>query len=145
MRAIVQRVSEANVKVDGETIGKIEQGLLIFICAEVGDTNDQAAFFARKIAKMRIFSDAEGKLNKSVQDVGGSALVISQFTLAADWRNGNRPGFSKAADPVEGRRLYELFIEKLRDENLYVETGQFGANMQVSLINDGPITIPMES
>lgn len=144
MRAIVQRVSEAAVRVDNEVIGEIGNGLLVLICAEESDTDEKAKYFARKIATMRIFSDENGKLNKSVKDIAGSILAVSQFTLAADWKKGNRPGFSKAAKPEEGRRLYELFVESLKAESVPVETGRFAANMQVSLINDGPITIPME-
>lgn len=144
MRAIVQRVSEASVRVDEAIVGEIEQGLLVLICAEENDTDEQASYFARKIAAMRIFTDENGKLNKSVKEIAGSILVVSQFTLAAEWKNGNRPGFSKAAKPDEGRRLYELFVIKLREEGIPIETGRFATNMKVSLINDGPITIPME-
>ncbi|MDX1737475.1 MAG: D-aminoacyl-tRNA deacylase [Alphaproteobacteria bacterium] len=145
MRAVLQRVSEASVSVGDEVVGEINQGLMVLFCAEEGDTNQQAEYFAKKIAKMRIFSDENGKLNLSVADIGGSVLVVSQFTLAADWKKGNRPGFSGAAKPEEGKRLYELFIKLLRQEHdLKVETGIFAANMQVSLTNDGPITIPME-
>ncbi|WP_420547409.1 D-aminoacyl-tRNA deacylase [Curvivirga sp.] len=144
MRAVVQRVKEAAVRVEGEIVGKINQGLLVLICAEEGDEDSQADYFARKIAAMRIFSDENGKMNKSVKDINGSILVVSQFTLAADWKKGNRPGFSKAASPDEGCRLYEYFVQKIKEEGLPVQTGQFAADMQVSLVNDGPITIPME-
>ncbi|MTI10135.1 D-aminoacyl-tRNA deacylase [Curvivirga aplysinae] len=144
MRAVVQRVKEAAVHVESEIVGKIEQGLLVLICAEEGDEDSQADYFARKIAAMRIFSDENGKMNKSVKDINGSILVVSQFTLAADWKKGNRPGFSKAASPEEGRRLYEYFVQRIKEEGLPVQTGQFAADMQVSLVNDGPITIPME-
>lgn len=118
---------------------------MVLICAEEGDTDEQASYFTRKIVSMRIFSDENGKLNKSVLDVSGQVLVVSQFTLAAEWKKGNRPGFSKAAKPEEGRRLYEFFIESLKSEGISVATGRFAANMQVSLVNDGPITIPMQS
>ncbi len=145
MRAIVQRVLEASVCVDNEMVGEIGQGLMVLFCADKDDTDEQAAYFARKIAAMRIFSDEDGKLNLSIKEVGGAILVISQFTLAADWKKGNRPGFSNAAGPEEGKRLYELFVAKLRSENISVETGRFAADMQVALINDGPITIPMQA
>jgi len=145
MRAILQRVSEASVEVDGEIVGQIGRGLMVLVCAMEGDTDEQAAFLARKIAAMRIFQDDQGKMNRSVKDVGGGVLVISQFTLAAEWRKGNRPGFSKAAAPEEGKRLYEVFCEKLKAEGLPVETGIFAADMNVRLLNDGPVTIPMDT
>lgn len=145
MRAIVQRVKEASVSVDKEIVGQIRTGFMVLICAAEGDADEDAAFFARKIAAMRVFSDENGKMNKSLKDVDGAALVVSQFTLCADWRKGNRPGFSKAAGPEEGKRLYELFCEKLREEGIPVETGIFAADMKVSLINDGPVTIPLFS
>ncbi|WP_259783274.1 D-aminoacyl-tRNA deacylase [Aestuariispira ectoiniformans] len=142
---MLQRVSEACVRIDGETVGAIDRGLLVLFCAEEGDTDENVSFFARKIALMRIFADEDGKMNRSVVDVGGAVLAVSQFTLAAQWRKGNRPGFSAAADPVEGERLYDLLCAALRDQGLPVETGRFGANMQVGLTNDGPITIVMDS
>lgn len=145
MKVVLQRVSEACVRIDGETVGAIDRGLLVLFCAEEGDTDANVSFFARKIALMRIFADEDGKMNRSVVDVGGAVLAVSQFTLAAQWRKGNRPGFSAAADPVEGERLYDLFCAALRDQGLPVETGRFGANMQVGLTNDGPITIMMDS
>lgn len=145
MRALVQRVAEASVKVDGEIIGEIGAGLLVLVCAMDGDTEMQSAYLARKISKMRIFRDDAGKMNKSVLDQGGSVLVISQFTLAADTRSGNRPGFSTAARPEEGQRLYLDFVERLRSEGLAVETGKFAADMKVSLVNDGPVTIWIDS
>lgn len=145
MKAVLQRVSEACVRIDGETVGAIDRGLLVLFCADEGDTEANVSFFARKIALMRIFADEDGKMNRSVVDVGGAVLAVSQFTLAAQWRKGNRPGFSAAADPVEGERLYDLFCAALRDQGLPVETGRFGANMQVGLTNDGPITIVMDS
>ena len=143
MRALVQRVAEAAVRVDGEVIGEIGPGLLVLVCAMAGDGSSEAEYLARKIAKMRIFQDAAGKMNRSVLDQGGAVLVVSQFTLAADTRSGNRPGFSTAAAPEEGKRLYELFAKELA-AYVPVETGRFGADMKVSLINDGPVTIPME-
>lgn len=144
MRALLQRVSEASVKVDEELIGQTGRGLLILICAMQGDTDAQAAQMAAKIAKLRIFTDEAGKMNRSVVDVSGSALVVSQFTLAADTSRGNRPGFSSAAPPAEGERLYELFAAELTAQGIPVETGRFGADMKVALVNDGPVTIWME-
>lgn len=145
MRALVQRVSEASVAVDGETVGRIGRGLLVFVCAEQGDGEDEAAFLAGKIAKLRVFTDNAGKMNLALPDVSGSALVVSQFTLAARWRKGNRPGFSDAADPETGQRLYDSFCQALRDLDIPVETGRFAADMQVALINDGPVTIWMDT
>ncbi|MBD3679160.1 MAG: D-tyrosyl-tRNA(Tyr) deacylase [Rhodobacteraceae bacterium] len=141
MRALIQRVSEAAVRVDGATIGQIGPGLLILICAMQGDTEAEADRLAAKIAKLRIFKDEAGKMNRSVRDSGGAALVVSQFTLAADTSRGNRPGFSTAAAPENGRRLYGYFAERMRAEGLEVATGEFGADMAVSLVNDGPVTI----
>lgn len=144
MRALLQRVSEAQVRVDGEVIGQCGPGLMILVCAMRGDTEANAEALAAKIAKCRIFHDDAGKMNRSVLDIGGSALVVSQFTLSADTSRGNRPGFSTAAAPEEGKRLYEHFAGALRDLGVPVETGQFGADMKVSLVNDGPVTIWME-
>ncbi|MDA7964728.1 D-aminoacyl-tRNA deacylase [Ruegeria sp.] len=145
MRALLQRVSRAQVSVDGDVVGQSGPGLLILVCAMQDDTEDQATALAAKIAKLRIFKDEVGKMNRSVLDVGGSALVVSQFTLAADTSRGNRPGFSNAAPPEEGERLYEFFAQQLRAQGIAVETGQFGADMAVELVNDGPITIWMEN
>ena len=144
MRALIQRVSEAEVRVDGAVIGAIGPGLLILVCAMQGDGDAQADALAAKVAKLRIFKDEAGKMNRSVRDVSGGALVVSQFTLAADTSRGTRPGFSQAAAPEEGRRLYERFAEALAGEGVPVETGRFGADMQVSLVNDGPVTIWLE-
>ncbi len=144
MRAVLQRVTRADVRVDGELIGETGPGLLILICAMSGDTEEVAAKLAAKIAKLRIFKDAQGKMNLSVRDIGGSALVISQFTLAADLR-GNRPGFSTAAPPEVGERLYHHFSACLQAEGVPVANGQFGADMAVSLVNDGPVTIWMDT
>ncbi len=141
MRALLQRVTKACVRVDGTIIGQTGPGLLILICAMQGDDEAAAAAMAAKIAKLRIFTDEAGKMNRSVRDTQGTALVVSQFTLAADMSRGNRPGFSQAAPPDEGNRLYQLFAEKLRTEGVPCETGVFGADMQVSLVNDGPVTI----
>jgi D-tyrosyl-tRNA(Tyr) deacylase len=145
MRALLQRVTEAAVAVDGETIGRIGHGLLVLLCAEHGDTEDDARYFAGKIARMRLFPDEDGKTNLSLLDVKGAALVVSQFTLAAEWRKGNRPGFSRAAAPEAAKALYERFCALLEGEGAPVQTGRFAASMNVSLVNDGPFTIWMES
>ena len=145
MRALIQRVSQARVDVDGQTIGQIDQGLLILVCAMQGDGPEQADQLAAKISKLRIFRDDAGMMNRSLVDAGGAALVVSQFTLAADTSRGNRPGFSAAAPPAEGEALYEHFAQSLRDLGITVAQGQFGADMAVSLTNDGPVTIWMET
>ena len=144
MRALLQRVTEAKVEVDGALIGQCGQGLMILVCAMEGDAETNAEKLAAKVSKIRIFKDEDGKMNRSVLDIGGSVLVVSQFTLSADTSRGNRPGFSAAAHPEVGERLYEHFAQALRDLGLPVQTGQFGADMQVSLVNDGPVTIWME-
>ena len=143
MRAVLQRVSRASVTVEGRVTGEIGPGLMILICAMEGDTDAKADQLAAKIARMRIFKDEAGKMNLSIRDIGGAALVVSQFTLAADLR-GNRPGFSTAAKPDEGKRLYDYFSDRLRAEGVPVENGIFGADMDVSLNNDGPVTIWMD-
>jgi D-tyrosyl-tRNA(Tyr) deacylase len=145
MKALLQRVSEASVTVDGTVIGAIGAGLLVLVCADPSDNEETLQFLARKIAAMRIFRDGDGKMNLSVKDTGGAVLAVSQFTLAADWRRGNRPGFSRAAGPELGETLYNHFCELLRAEGLTVETGRFGAEMQVRLLNDGPVTIWMDT
>lgn len=145
MRALLQRVSQASVSVDGSMVGQCGAGLLILICAMRGDTATQAEHLAQNIAKMRIFKDEAGKMNRSLLDTGGAALVVSQFTLAADTRTGNRPGFSQAADPETGRALYAHFANCLAALGPKVETGQFGADMQVALVNDGPVTIWLDT
>lgn len=145
MRALLQRVAHASVTVEGEVIGQTGPGLLILVCAMQGDAEAQADQLAAKIAKLRIFPDEAGKMNLSVRDMGGAALVVSQFTLAADTSRGNRPGFSAAAPPAEGERLYEYFASQLAAQGIPVQTGQFGADMKVELLNDGPVTIWMES
>ena len=145
MRALIQRVSEAEVAVEGRSIGRIGPGLLVLVCAMQGDPDDAAAKLAARVAKLRIFRDEAGKMNRSVVDTGGAVLVVSQFTLAADTRTGNRPGFSSAEAPERGEALYLRFAEALRDLGLPVETGSFGADMKVSLVNDGPVTIWMDS
>lgn len=141
MRALVQRVSEAAVRVDGEVIGEVGAGLLVLVCAMQGDTEAQADQLAAKISKLRIFKDEGGKMNLSLRDIGGGALVVSQFTLAGDTSRGNRPGFSAAARPDEGEALYEYFAKALATLDVPVQTGRFGADMKVSLVNDGPVTL----
>ena len=143
MRAVLQRVTHASVTVDGEITGEINVGLLILVCAMQGDDTAKADQMAAKIAKMRIFKDDAGKMNLSIRDIGGSALIVSQFTLAADLR-GNRPGFSTAAPPDEGKRLYEHFTKAMQAEGIPTANGIFGADMAVSLTNDGPVTIWMD-
>lgn len=145
MRTLLQRVARASVTVDGQTTGQTGPGLLVLVCAMQGDTEAQADHLAAKIAKLRIFTDEAGKMNRSVRDIDGSALVVSQFTLAADTSRGNRPGFSTAAPPEDGKRLYEYFAAQLAAQGVPVETGRFGADMKVELLNDGPVTIWMES
>ena len=145
MRALLQRVKSASVDVAGQRISAIDDGLLIFICAMAGDTPAQAEAMAAKIAKTRIFKDEAGKMNRSVTDILGSALVVSQFTLAADTSRGNRPGFSAAASPELGEQLYLHFSQALSALGLPVQTGQFGADMSVALTNDGPVTIWLEN
>ncbi|MFD1158515.1 D-aminoacyl-tRNA deacylase [Roseovarius aestuarii] len=145
MRALLQRVSHASVTVDGARVGQTGPGLLILICAMQGDGEPQADQLAAKIAKLRIFKDEGGKMNLSVRDIDGGALVVSQFTLAADTSRGNRPGFSAAASPEDGNRLYEYFAAQLAAQGVPVETGAFGADMKVELLNDGPVTIWMEA
>ena len=145
MRALIQRVSEARVSVSGAVIGEVGPGLLVLVCAMAGDTEAEAEVLARKIAKLRIFRDEDGRMNRSVIDIRGAALVVSQFTLAADTSRGNRPGFSAAAPPEEGERLYERFAALLQLEGVPVATGRFGADMKVSLVNDGPVTIWMDT
>ncbi|WP_374376752.1 D-aminoacyl-tRNA deacylase [Tabrizicola sp.] len=144
MRAVLQRVAEAQVRVEGELIGQTGKGFLILVCAMGGDTEAQAEKLAAKVAKLRVFKDDQGKMNLSVRDIGGSALVVSQFTLAADLR-GNRPGFSTAAPPAEGEQLYLHFSQALEKEGVPVAIGRFGADMAVSLVNDGPVTIWMDT
>lgn len=144
MRAVIQRVSRAKVCVEGVVAGEIGEGLMILVCAMQGDTEAQADQLATKIAKLRIFKDEAGKMNRSVKDIGGACLVVSQFTLAADLR-GNRPGFSTAAAPAEGQRLYEYFTARLGAEGLATANGIFGADMDVDLLNQGPVTIWMDT
>ena len=143
MKALLQRVTEARVVIAGATVGHIGPGVLVLVCAERGDSEAQADKLLAKILKLRIFSDDLGKMNRSVQDVGGGLLVVSQFTLAADASGGNRPSFTGAAPPDQGRRLYDYFVAQARGLHPIVQTGMFGADMQVHLVNDGPVTIPL--
>ncbi|MFC6279656.1 MULTISPECIES: D-aminoacyl-tRNA deacylase [Polaromonas] len=148
MKAVLQRVTGARVVVADATVGQIGQGLLVLVCAERGDSELQADKLLAKILKLRIFSDEAGKMNRSVQDLDGQGLnggllIVSQFTLAADVSGGNRPSFTSAAAPDEGRRLYDYFVAQARLAHPVVQTGQFAADMQVHLVNDGPVTIPV--
>ncbi len=145
MRCVIQRVSAARVIVEGRTVGEIGRGLLLLVAVEKGDAVESADAAASKIAQLRIFSDEDGKMNFSVQDVGGSLLAVSQFTLAASIGNGRRPSFSRAEDPKRARELFDHFVEALRREGLAVKTGEFGAMMQVELTNDGPVTFVYDS
>ncbi|KYZ84516.1 D-aminoacyl-tRNA deacylase [Alloalcanivorax xenomutans] len=144
MKILLQRVREARVEVAGEEVGRIGQGLLVFVGVERGDASDTARRLAQRLAGYRVFADAEGKMNRDVRDVAGEVLVVSQFTLAADTRKGRRPGFSGAAEPEQGLRLYQAFVEALRAHQVPVATGRFGADMQVHLVNDGPVTFLLE-
>jgi D-aminoacyl-tRNA deacylase len=145
MKAVIQRVSSASVMVEGKIVGEIERGFLVLLGVKRGDTQDDAAYLARKIAKLRVFNDEAGKMNLALEQIGGAVLAVSQFTLYADTRDGNRPGFSQAAAPDDGNRLYKTFCELLRNENLEVQTGIFQTEMKVSLVNDGPVTIIIDS
>ena len=144
MLALIQRVQSARVDVAGETVGAIDQGLLVLVCAEPADTPVQAGKLIDKLLKLRIFSDEAGKMNRSVQDVAGGLLIVSQFTLAADTRSGNRPSFTGAAPAALGRELYELTLRLAAERHPIVQAGVFGADMQVHLVNDGPVTIPLK-
>ncbi len=143
MLALVQRVAQARIEVGGRVVGQIEQGLLVLVCAEPADTEALADKLVAKLLKLRVFADAAGKMNLSVVDVKGSLLVVSQFTLAADVSGGNRPSFTAAAGPELGRRLYERVLSSARALHAPVACGEFGADMQVHLVNDGPVTIPI--
>jgi D-tyrosyl-tRNA(Tyr) deacylase len=141
--ALIQRVRRARVQVAGDTVGEIAQGLLVLVCAQPADGEAQAVKLVDKLLKLRVFSDEAGKMNRSVQDVGGGLLIVSQFTLAADTSGGNRPSFTGAAPAELGRQLYERVLQLARERHPQVAAGIFGADMQVELVNDGPVTIPM--
>lgn len=145
MKAVLQRATDACVKVDGEIIGQIQAGLMILVCAMEGDTPADCMKLAQKVSKLRIFGDENGKMNRSILDTGGAVLAISQFTLAADTSRGTRPGFSAAAKPDTANALYEQFITDLKSLGVHTEMGRFGADMKVSLTNDGPVTIALET
>ncbi len=145
MKALLQRVSSATVGIEGRTVGKIGKGLLVFLCAMKGDGEDDLAYIVKKVSQLRIFEDAGGKMNLSVLDIKGEALVVSQFTLAAATRKGNRPSFDEAEGPDRAKETYELFIRRLQELQIPVQTGEFGAAMTVSLTNDGPVTVLIDS
>ena len=146
MRSLLQRVSEASVTVDGKVISKIDHGFLILLGIEAEDGQDDIKWLCQKISKLRVFSDDEGLMNRSIKDVGGAFIVVSQFTLHASTKKGNRPSFIKAARPEQAIPLYEAFVQRLREiSELDVQTGKFGADMKVALVNDGPVTIWMDS
>ena len=145
MRWLLQRVSSAQVSVAGDVIGEIQEGLLVFVCAMIGDTDAIAQKMARKVARLRVFNDEHGKMNLSLSDIGGGLLLVSQFTLAADTKSGLRPSFSSAAPPALGAELFDLLVAQARAKHAQVATGQFGADMQVHLVNDGPVTFLLES
>ena len=145
MRAVVQRVTNADVKIDGRVNGKIDDGLLVLLGVGNGDTEEDMKYIADKIIKLRIFSDENDKMNSSLEDVGGSMLVISQFTLYGDCSHGRRPYFGNAMEPVSANEMYEKFVAYIREQGIHTETGEFGADMKVSLTNDGPVTIILES
>ena len=145
MRAVVQRVTNADVKIDGRVNGKIDDGLLVLLGVGNGDTEEDMKYIADKIIKLRIFSDENDKMNLSLEDVGGSMLVISQFTFYGDCSHGRRPYFGNAMEPVSANEMYEKFVAYIREQGIHTETGEFGADMKVSLTNDGPVTIILES
>jgi D-tyrosyl-tRNA(Tyr) deacylase len=143
MKAVLQRVAQAQVTVGDQMVGRITQGLLVLLCAETNDNDAIADRLLRKTLALRIFADDAGKMNRSVSDIGGELLIISQFTLSADVSSGNRPSFTAAAQPALAQSLYDYFVNQARLSGLHVQTGQFGADMQVGLVNDGPVTIPI--
>lgn len=145
MKAVLQRVSSASVTVDGQRVGEIGHGLLILLGVQNGDRDEDSVYLAGKTVDLRIFEDDQGKMNRSLIETGGKALIVSQFTLFADWRKGRRPGFTRAASPAEGNRLYEHFVEQVRGRGVTVATGVFGAHMEVALVNDGPVTLILDT
>ena len=144
MKAVIQRVTSASVTVEGQTVGQIDQGIMVLLGVEKGDAEAQADWLVEKICALRMFSDADGKMNLSVQETGGALLIVSQFTLAGNCAKGRRPSFDTAAPPDEGKRLYDYFVAAARRTGLPVETGIFQADMQVALVNDGPVTFILE-
>jgi len=145
MKALLQRVSSARVEVDGRVVGSISKGLLVFLCAVKGDTDKDLDYLVKKVSQLRIFEDEQGKMNRSVIDINGAALVVSQFTLAASTRKGNRPSFEDAEAPDRAKAMYDVFIERLKSTGIIVQTGVFAAMMDVALVNDGPVTIWLDS
>lgn len=145
MIVVLQRVTQAKVDIDEKTVGQIGKGLMVLVCAERGDTDEKARLLAQRLLRYRVFEDENGKMNLSVTDVKGGLLLISQFTLAADTTRGNRPSFTPAAPPDEGKRLFDIFVQETEKSGLTVQTGQFGAYMRVSLVNDGPVTLTLRN
>lgn len=145
MRAVIQRVTQASVAISGETVSAIGKGYMVLLGVKAGDTEKDADYMADKIVKLRVFEDENGKMNKSLRDVGGSVLCVSQFTLLGDARGQNRPGFTQAEEPARANMLYQRVCQRMRDQGVAVETGVFRADMQVSLCNDGPVTILLDS
>lgn len=145
MIVVLQRVTQAKVDIDEKTVGQIGKGLMVLVCAEKGDTDEKARLLAQRLLRYRVFEDENGKMNLSVTDVKGGLLLISQFTLAADTTGGNRPSFTPAAPPDEGKRLFDIFVQETEKSGLTVQTGQFGAYMRVSLVNDGPVTLTLRN
>ena len=145
MIVVLQRVTQATVDIDEKTVGQIGKGLMVLVCAEKGDTDEKARLLAQRLLRYRVFEDENGKMNLSVTDVKGGLLLISQFTLAADTTRGNRPSFTPAAPPDEGKRLFDIFVQETEKSGLTVQTGQFGAYMRVSLVNDGPVTLTLRN
>ena len=145
MIVVLKRVTQDKVDIDEKTVGQIGKGLMVLVCAEKGDTDEKARLLAQRLLRYRVFEDENGKMNLSVTDVKGGLLLISQFTLAADTTRGNRPSFTPAAPPDEGKRLFDIFVQETEKSGLTVQTGQFGAYMRVSLVNDGPVTLTLRN